>query len=230
LNLYGFTLNNPINWIDSDGRATIIPNQGGRPTATNPTGSPSGPGGPSNVPNVTDPPSPPPTPENFPPQGPSPFEQGDGSNCYNFACNRPYDPFDNWPPRNWIPGQGSFGTTQYMSCDDLIKRVIADGGIEPGEDGCCPYGYHKIRPFVEPVWGWNFHFYRQDDDGGWGEKPGAQRPNRVDDPNVYNGPTRPLVYLRRMLEGTFPANILDYWDRGLDFVPYERCPDLCVPD
>lgn len=100
-------------------------------------------------------------------------QRNTSTNCYGYARNRPGS------HRN--PGDASYLLPP--TCKDMIEGAKADGMIDPSGTGSCggdcPEGYHKVQVFIESSFvNRDFHWYRQDSDGGWSSKPGSRRPRR----------------------------------------------------
>jgi len=101
------------------------------------------------------------------------------TNCYGYAR----DSFDDSDPDHaWF-------LFLYMTCDRIRNAAMRDGLIpanEPGDcGGSCPPGYYKVQVFMtsEPWTSHDYHFVRQDDDGGWSHKQGRFSSPRRDDSN-----------------------------------------------
>jgi RHS repeat-associated protein len=95
-----------------------------------------------------------------------PYPDGPGDNCYTYACNRPFGPT--------TPGsaQGPW------SCEKVVAGLLSDhpeANTPMGCDHSCPPGMHRISAFASPQ---DFHFHRQDSDGGVSHKRGNTHPNR----------------------------------------------------
>ncbi|MCB0421080.1 MAG: hypothetical protein KDD61_08790 [Bdellovibrionales bacterium] len=90
------------------------------------------------------------------------------NNCYNYATNRRTDSFAQ-------PGESAGKKYSDITCFDVKKAVQEDMGIEPVE----AFAYRGKQDFtlialvVGP--GWDFHWYRRDDNGMWSHKPGATK-------------------------------------------------------
>jgi RHS repeat-associated protein len=117
------------------------------------------------------------------PWAPNPYNPNDvqyWNNCYNYACDRPFR------PRFWQPGafHDDFPWDDPTTCAGLRFRVKQDGAKDPDCRGNCPMGYHKIRLWADP--GKDFHFYRQDPNGTWSNKPGHTPAAPIQDPSLYH--------------------------------------------
>jgi len=188
-NLYEFVRSSPIGVVDPLG-LDGFPFGGIGPSmpAIIPPYSWSGP----STPPTTPPSSTPPTTGPIPPPQPFGFWNDPSrqpiNNCYNYACDRPADGGN--IPNFWQPGKThgfppfTPGPGGNLTCDDVLQRVQADGGVSPDAGGNCPACYHKIRVWVDP--GVDFHFYREGPGGNWTDKPGSTPAKPVTDPNVYH--------------------------------------------
>ncbi len=100
------------------------------------------------------------------------------NNCYNYACNTRNDGFAQ-------PGAASNGTGDNTTCAGARANAISDGLQHLSDDfnDCktltCPPGTHKVVLVVGE--GVDFHWYRQDSDGGWSDKPGGTPAKKVID-------------------------------------------------
>jgi hypothetical protein len=103
------------------------------------------------------------------------------NNCYSYACNVLH------PPGPWSkpqPGGDPYFSPQ--NCLDIKSAARADG-LKNGTNGQCPCGYYKVRLYFAPNFGGSghpdYHWYRQDSNGGWSsskhgwEPVGPQLPN-----------------------------------------------------
>src|SRR5438552_2107621 len=66
------------------------------------------------------------------------------------------------------------------------KKVYGLSDQKPDKCGNCPAGTHKIRLWVNGN-GTDFHFYRQDGNGTWSDKPGQTPAEPVSNPSGYHG-------------------------------------------
>jgi len=118
--------------------------------------------------------------------GPSPPSLG---NCYRFAtCTPTYPPVfypNDMGRHNDIPG-GAWRPNEEMNCQNLERRLQNDGLFYASSGSCPPSSYPIVpvtRPFGHPK-GPDFHFYRQECDGSWSDKPGYTPPrNRPSHPS-----------------------------------------------
>ena len=129
---------------------------------------------------------------------------GDGSsetssgNCMRYACNDPAAPGQ---AHDKVPSRPNFDKDKKeirWDCDEMIAGLKAKGAVDPKEDGDCPCGTYKIKivnkvkkgrklPDDNPKYpGWtlyDFHLYRQNDDGTWSDKPGTEEVDpKIKDP------------------------------------------------
>jgi CRISPR-associated endonuclease Cas3-HD len=75
---------------------------------------------------------------------------------------------------------------QLISTQLIEAGVMAQGAQSTDKCGNCPSGTHKIRLWVNSD-GSDFHFYRQDGNGTWSDKPGQTPAEPVSDPSSYHG-------------------------------------------
>ncbi len=96
--------------------------------------------------------------------------------CYTYAM-RDLDPTRSTKK---IPG----GTGNYdNTCNDMIQSIQEDypeKNVYPSSH--CPSDYYKVAPFIDPSQDhYEFHFYRQEQNGSWTHKMGAEGyPTNVD--------------------------------------------------
>lgn len=103
------------------------------------------------------------------------FDWGSGAtskgNCYRYAVNDPIKPGE---PHSPFPG----GTDprRRITCDDIMNGARADGAVNPNADGSCPVGRYKICAAIQdtstPGPDNDYHWWRQEADGSWTNKPG----------------------------------------------------------
>jgi len=159
LNLYGYVGNNPISRVDPLGWS----NENAPPV------------------NVTFPIPTNPLPPIYNPGYWNDPSRINNNNCYNYACDQPSGDFRQ-------PGTG-FPPGTPVDCASLKAQVKADGGSDPDKCGNCPQGTHKIRLWANGGTsgsGGDFHFYRQDWNGSWSDKPGVTPARPTPDPNSYH--------------------------------------------
>jgi len=88
-----------------------------------------------------------------------------GNNCYNYSNDEVTMTFAQ-------PGRACGERVTDLSCPAVLQATLCDGLLElPDPQDSCPAGMHKVHLVVAP--GWDYHFYRQDDDGLWSHKPGG---------------------------------------------------------
>ncbi len=87
------------------------------------------------------------------------------NNCYNYANDEVTNTFAQ-------PGKACGDMYSSISCTEVMDGALCDGlALLPDPDGTCPAGTHKVHIVVAP--GWDYHWYRQDDNGLWSHKPGG---------------------------------------------------------
>ena len=87
------------------------------------------------------------------------------NNCYNYANDEVTMTFAQ-------PGRACGEQYGEISCAAVMAAALCDGLVElPDPQGACPAGTHRAHIVVAP--GWDYHWYRQDDDGLWSHKPGG---------------------------------------------------------
>ena len=98
------------------------------------------------------------------------------------------------PQPGYRSGHGTFGDYSNYTCKNVNKRVLSDNPnifrTQNHEDKC-PSDYYKGSLVVasKPGETGTYHFYRQDDDGTWSHKPGANAVTKLDaDDNVIVDP------------------------------------------
>ena len=98
------------------------------------------------------------------------------------------------PQPGYRSGHGHFGDYSNYTCENVNKRVLSDNPnifrTQNHEDKC-PSDYYKGGLVVasKPGETGTYHFYRQDDDGTWSHKPGANAVTKLDaDDNVIVDP------------------------------------------
>jgi len=87
------------------------------------------------------------------------------NNCYNYSNDEITMTFAQ-------PGRACGAQYDDISCTAVMEAALCDGLVllpDPQEN--CPVGTHRVHMVVAP--GWDYHFYRQDDDGLWSHKPGG---------------------------------------------------------
>ena len=119
------------------------------------------------------------------------------NNCYSYACDTRYDGDKIDPSKRDYngdykpqPGEesGYDPNKELDNCNDIIKRAKGDGLIETKKPkNCCPKNYHKVALVIgsylnhDGKKGWDYHWYRQDQGGGWSHKPGSGTVRNTDD-------------------------------------------------
>lgn len=92
------------------------------------------------------------------------------NNCYNYACDMIL--FNNKSQ----PGRASGDYPNPMACEDITNAALSDG-LQRCTGSCHPC-HHRVALFVDP--GYDYHWYRQDDNGRWSHKPGRALARNVD--------------------------------------------------
>jgi len=106
----------------------------------------------------------------------SPKDRKGCNNCYNYATNQPNSSF---AQPGWA---GGIMNSSPYTCGGLLAGAEADGlsfagqtldeGRERCPEDCC------LVALVNS--GFDFHWYRRDDDGTWSHKPGASDATNLD--------------------------------------------------
>jgi uncharacterized protein RhaS with RHS repeats len=98
----------------------------------------------------------------------------DYNNCYSYALNR-----SSTKSGGFNPGDPSNNSPLRINCATLRAAAKSDGAIDPGPGGgcggTCPSGYYKVKLVVtDRLFKRNdYHWFRQDSDGGWSSKQGG---------------------------------------------------------
>lgn len=92
------------------------------------------------------------------------------NNCYSYACNNLH------PPGPWgKPQPGGNPNFSPGDCAD-IKVAARSDGLKNANKGNCPCGYYRVRLYYTPHFQGSpfpdYHWYRQDSNGGWSSKHG----------------------------------------------------------
>ncbi|MGE4131587.1 MAG: hypothetical protein AB7F86_08095 [Bdellovibrionales bacterium] len=105
------------------------------------------------------------------------------NNCYNYSTNRVTNSFAQ-------PGEASGKMYQDITCKDVYEAASQDLGLEPTE--YFPYTDKKddtlIAVVVAP--GYDYHWYRRDDNGQWSHKPGGTPATEFDNSDSIIGDPR----------------------------------------
>jgi len=97
-----------------------------------------------------------------------------GFNCYAYATNAPSSGFLQPGGGGWPAG----GPT----ASEVLTRTIGDLGSPHNCDQPCAVCYRMVMEvFYNSSGAWDFHWYRQDDDGTWSHKPGGWPSRQTDD-------------------------------------------------
>jgi RHS repeat-associated protein len=100
------------------------------------------------------------------------------NNCYSYACNSLHPP-GTMDPSTWgkpQPGDAAGLQPQNFTNCTSIKVAARADGLKNGTNGECPCGFYKVRLYFTPNFmgaGFpDYHWYRQDSNGGWSSKHG----------------------------------------------------------
>lgn len=102
------------------------------------------------------------------------------NNCYNYACNIQTGTYAQ-------PGQATGNRYSSIDCNEVSDGAVSDGLTKQDCDQMCPNCCHKVALVVAP--GYDYHWYRQDDNGMWSHKPGGTPVTNLDNSgNPINDP------------------------------------------
>lgn len=104
------------------------------------------------------------------------------NNCYNYGCDIPTGTYAQ-------PGRAHGAQAAQMACPDVVAAAKADGLVQvSSEDGCgCSECQHVVALVVSP--GWDYHWYRRDNDGRWSHKmDGTPATNLDNSGNIITDP------------------------------------------
>lgn len=102
------------------------------------------------------------------------------NNCYNYSNNERTDTFAQ-------PGKAAGAQWTALTCTAVDAAAVADGIERAPASGTCPDKKCKIAMVVAP--GWDYHWYRLDQNGMWSHKPGrTQATNRDNSGNLISSP------------------------------------------
>jgi hypothetical protein len=93
------------------------------------------------------------------------------NNCYNYGCNIQTGTFAQ-------PGRATGNEYTAFTCQEVTKGALSDGLVAHSCDTDCTGCCHKVALVMAP--GWDFHWYRLDDNGMWSHKPGGTPATNVD--------------------------------------------------
>jgi hypothetical protein len=93
------------------------------------------------------------------------------NNCYNYGNNKKTNTFAQ-------PGRAAGAMYTSLICDSVYNAAIADGLESLPASGTCPDDKDKVALVVAP--GWDYHWYRLDNDGMWSHKPGQTQATNLD--------------------------------------------------
>jgi hypothetical protein len=94
------------------------------------------------------------------------------NNCYNYASNRRTDTFAQ-------PGRATGHQAAVMACADVVAAALSDG---------LHHRFYCFPDSEKPRWlmalvvapGYDYHWYRKQQEGFWGHKPGGTAARNVD--------------------------------------------------
>lgn len=117
--------------------------------------------------------------------------------CSLSSCPVPY------PQPGRASGYPKWSKVKGKRCPDLAARMMGDvPGMRPSTfEKKCPKGMTKIAAVVAPKQ--DYHYLRQDSDGGWSHKPGATQVTRVD-------ATQRPIYDPSLASRDYPSSGLNY--------------------
>ena len=142
-NFYTYVANDPAGQIDPSGLQQQQPQGGGSGSGPGPVYNP----GPWNDPGHTH-----------------------TNNCYSYACNILH------PPGRWDKPQPGGSPNFYPLNCIQIKIAARSDGLKNADNGNCPCGHYRVRLYFTPNFqgsGYpDYHWYRQDSNGGWSSKHG----------------------------------------------------------
>jgi len=94
------------------------------------------------------------------------------NNCYNYSNDEVTMTFAQ-------PGRACGAQYGELTCPAVLMAALCDGLVAlPDPQGACPAGMHRVHLVVKP--GFDYHWYRQDDDGLWSHKPGGTAATDLD--------------------------------------------------
>jgi len=100
----------------------------------------------------------------------------ENNNCYNYAVDDPANDFrqmgviSNSDKSNTICDDGY---CEYK-CENITENTLNDipEAVVSGVNESCQTGFRKICNFIRNGSFSDYHWYRQDEDGSWSDKPG----------------------------------------------------------
>jgi len=105
------------------------------------------------------------------------------NNCYNYGNNKRTNTYAQ-------PGRAAgifLAWPDDMNCSAVGNAAIADGLVPLPASGTCPDTEDKVALVVAP--GWDYHWYRLDNNGMWSHKPGGTPATNLDNAgNPINNP------------------------------------------
>jgi hypothetical protein len=98
------------------------------------------------------------------------------NNCYNYARDWRTDTFAQ-------PGRAHGAQTSTMACNTVTAAAMADGIVQ--RCNCQPASQYPRRMMALVIWpGVDYHWYRQQQGGFWGHKPGGTAARNTDNNGV----------------------------------------------
>lgn len=94
------------------------------------------------------------------------------NNCYNYANNRATNTFAQ-------PGRATGSQASYMDCA-LVRQAAINDGLEPISDYPSSFLNFKTSAALVVAPGYDYHWYRLDENGTWSHKPGGTRATNLD--------------------------------------------------
>jgi len=109
------------------------------------------------------------------------------NNCYNYACDKATDSFAQ-------PGFASGNWPTAIDCPGVSGGAVSDG-LSPRPNGtqAAERCRHTVALVMAPA-GYDYHWYRLDDNGMWSHKPGGTQARNTD--NAGNLITDPQTAAR----------------------------------
>lgn len=108
------------------------------------------------------------------------------NNCYNYAMNKATGTFAQ-------PGRAVWGGTSSgadMQCNIIKNNAVIDGYVgQPQNQNKLIWTDQDAGPCADPTWtkvalvvapGWDYHWYRRDNNGYWSHKPGGSPATSLD--------------------------------------------------
>jgi len=94
------------------------------------------------------------------------------NNCYNYGCDKATDTFAQ-------PGYASGNWATTMDCPTVTAGALSDGlASRPDGSQAAQHCCHTVALVMAP--GYDYHWYRLDDNGMWSHKPGGTAARNID--------------------------------------------------